>query len=52
MLMSSFSLIGSPFQLDFFSKDVILELTYTNSFRQDRLRCHDAPILMAIPSIL
>jgi NADH-ubiquinone oxidoreductase chain 5 len=27
-------------------------LTPTNSFKQDILQCHDAPILMAIPLIV
>ncbi|CAN6487201.1 unnamed protein product [Victoria cruziana] len=88
MLMGSLSLIGSPFLTGFYSKDVILELSYTkytingnfafwlgsvsvlftsyysfcslfltflvptNSFGRDIVRCHDAPIPMAIPSIL
>ena len=33
----------------------LLSLTFlapTNSFKRDILRCHDAPILMAIPLIL
>ncbi|WJX19301.1 NADH:ubiquinone oxidoreductase subunit 5 [Trifolium repens] len=88
MLMTSLSLIGFPFLIGFYSKDVILELAYTkytisgnfafwlgsvsvlftsyysfrslfltflvptNSFGRDILRCHDAPIPMAIPLIL
>ncbi|GAU19283.1 hypothetical protein TSUD_335690 [Trifolium subterraneum] len=60
MLMGSLSLIGFPFLTGFYSKDVILELAYTkytisvptNSFGRDILRCHDAPIPMAIPLIL
>ncbi|KAK8936546.1 NADH-ubiquinone oxidoreductase chain 5 [Platanthera zijinensis] len=52
MLMGSLSLIGFPFPTGFYSKDVILELAYTNSFGRDRLRCHDAPIPMTIPFIL
>nr|YP_009277448.1 NADH dehydrogenase subunit 5 [Psilotum nudum]AOH05918.1 NADH dehydrogenase subunit 5 [Psilotum nudum] len=88
MPIGSLSLIGFPFSTGFYSKDVILELAYTNytisgnfafrlgsvsvfftsyysfrslfltflastnSFKRDILRCHDAPILMAIPLIL
>jgi NADH-ubiquinone oxidoreductase chain 5 len=87
MFIGSLSLIGFPFCIGFYFKDVILELTYTkytisgnfafwlgsvfvfftsyhsfhllfstflaptNSFKQDILQCHDAPILMAIPLI-
>eukprot|EP01018_Ginkgo_biloba_P014389 Gb_41725 [translate_table: standard] len=59
MLIGSLSPIGFPFPTGFYSKDVIPELAYTkytinaptNPSGRDILRCHDAPIPMAIPSI-